>query len=122
VLGGGLGTGEEELRQARVMRQFEAVRTMSFVNDPYFRPLLRALLLQFLLLAFCTRILDGGVIFDACAKSSAAFWAGVIVILVRRPKNPTRGDLIYVRWGLLPIVTVGVYGFLTVWHAKGYVL
>jgi hypothetical protein len=43
---------------------------------------------------------------------------GTVLILVRRPRNPTRGDLAFIRWGLLPIVVIGSELFIAVWKFK----
>ena len=43
----------------------------------------------------------------ACAGASLAFWLGVLFILIRRRESLTRGDLAYIRWGLLPIGILG---------------
>lgn len=58
--------------------------------------------------------------FQAAMYSSVAFWLGVLIILIRRPMSPTKGDLAYIRWGLLVIVPIGVPAFLYVWSAKGF--
>jgi hypothetical protein len=90
------------------------------LRDPYTRPLLRALLLQLFLLYFYKEmILDLGQRLQACRAASAAFWLGTILILVRRPRNPTSGDLTYIRWGLVLVVLVSNPIFIRVWEIKG---
>jgi hypothetical protein len=80
---------------------------------------MNAVVLQLFLLAFCSLFLDGGRIFTACCYSSPAFWISTAIILIRRPANPTAGDVTYIRWGLLIIVLVGIPAFLEAWHLKG---
>jgi hypothetical protein len=85
---------------------------MAFITkDPYFRPLLQALGLQCLLLLFsgCCGM-PPELFVRGCCYASAGFWFAVIVVLVRRPRSPTQGDLAFIRWGLLPI---GVFGTMT---------
>ena len=90
------------------------------LRDPYTRPLLRAFVWQLALLFFYKVIvLDLGQRLQACCFASAAFWLGTILILVRRPRHPTPGDLAYIRWGLLPIVLVSNPIFVAVWQMKG---
>jgi hypothetical protein len=89
-------------------------------KDPYVRPLLQAFICQFAWVFFCGLcVLDMGVSLRACCYASEGFWLGVILILVRRPRNPTRGDLLYIRWGLVPIVLVAHPLFMLVWKLKG---
>lgn len=90
------------------------------LRDPYTRPLLRAFLLQIALLYFYKHmVLDLGERLQACCLASVAFWLGTIMVLARRPRNPTQGDLTYIRWGLLPIVFFSNPIFMTVWKMKG---
>jgi hypothetical protein len=88
------------------------------LRDPYARPLMQAVLLQFGLVFFSAMILDGGVCLQACCYSSAAFWLGTLLLLIRRPRSPTRGDLAFIRWALPAVVAVGVPAFLWVWQLK----
>ena len=64
-------------------------------------------------------VLDLGEHLQACCLASVAFWLATILILVRRPRSPTQGDLIYIRWGMLPIVFVSNPIFMMVWEMKG---
>jgi hypothetical protein len=92
------------------------------LRDPYTRPLLLAFLLQLLFLFFYkVMVLDLGQGLQACCYGSVAFWLGVVLILVRRPRNPSPGDLTYIRWGLIPIVLISNPIFLWVWKAKGVI-
>ncbi|MBI5760042.1 MAG: hypothetical protein HZA46_16115 [Planctomycetales bacterium] len=88
--------------------------------DPeYPRPLLHALCIQLGLLVLTALILDHGIVFTACRYASVGFWAGVVLILVRRPVAPTKSDLLYFRFGL-PVISVTVVPlFLCVWQIKG---
>jgi hypothetical protein len=85
------------------------------------RAFLRALLFQAGLLVLFSLALDFGHMLRACGYSSLVFWVGVAMILLRRHSNPTKGDLVYIRWGLLVIVLIGVPAFLTVWRVRGAV-
>ena len=89
------------------------------VSDPYTRPLLRALGIQFLLLALASCGLPQEVFLRACSFASVGFWVGVVVVLIRRPRNPTQGDLAFVRWGLLPVGIIGMVAALLYWTVIG---
>lgn len=91
------------------------------LSDPYTRPLLQAFCFQLGLVFFFSLLLDFHVRLQACCYSSVAFWLGTVLILIRRPRAPTRGDLAYIRWALLPIVAIGVPAFLHVWRLKNVI-
>jgi hypothetical protein len=88
-------------------------------KNPYLGPLLRAILLQACCLFFFALLLDEGRHFTACAYVSFGFWLGAFLIWARRPRSPTRGDLLYFRWGLLLVVVIGVTLMTWVWQLKG---
>jgi len=79
-------------------------------RSPYTRHLFVAFALQLLFLTFYALLLDMGRHLRLCAALSLAFWLGALVIMARHPRNPTRGDLLYVRWGLVPFALfVAIY-------------
>gem|GEM_PF-3761558 len=51
------------------------------------------------MLALSSLIADFGVVFAWVIYSVFTFWLGAAVILVRRPKNPSNGDLAYIKYG-----------------------
>jgi hypothetical protein len=66
---------------------------------------------------YCT-VLDFGQYMRAFACASAVFWFGVLLILFRRREQPTRGDLAFVRWALLPIGILVTEGIMFVWRMR----
>lgn len=67
---------------------------------------------QIVLAILASLILDLG----QCARGMAAvmvgYWAGTAMILLRRPMSPSKGDLLFVRWGcalLAAAAVVAVY-------------
>ena len=46
-------------------------------------------------------VLDFGETMRALAYGSVAFWIGAGIVIFRRPVNPGKGDLGYVKWGLV---------------------
>jgi hypothetical protein len=79
----------------------------------------RALLLQLGLLVLSALFLDFGETLRICCCWSLAFWVGATMVLVRRHSNPTRIDLVYVRWGLLILPFVAIPALVTVWLLNG---
>ena len=70
-----------------------------------------AVIQQFLILAFASMILDGGVVFALCFYAAVGFWAGFVMIHVRRP-IPTTVDLAVIKVGYLPLCLIS---FLCAW-------
>ena len=49
----------------------------------------------------------------------AVFWGAVVVIILRRPQNPTRFDRLLIQWGCLPFVVGFATAIECVWHWRG---
>jgi len=47
-----------------------------------------------------------------------AFWAAVIVVMARRPTNPTTGDLYFISLGFLLVWIVGTVVIFKIWGLK----
>ncbi len=88
---------------------------------PISRDLLIGGLVQTAALVFAGMILDEGEWASATCRISAAFWVGVIVVLVRRHNALTRGDHRFLRYGLLPLLVAGIPITLTIWAYRGVV-
>ena len=74
----------------------------------YVNALRTAVVLQLVLTFMLLLILDGGMIASAGGCAMVGFWAGVTWVIVRRRMNPRRGDLLYVRWGYVPLLITAV--------------
>jgi hypothetical protein len=64
-------------------------------------------------------VLDEGQVFSATLYLSMAYWCGVVLILLRRKRRISRGDRTFIRYGLIPILIIGVPLFMHVWGLKG---
>jgi len=64
-------------------------------------------------------LLDGGQVFQLWAITMAAYWIGVIVIMARRPANPTRLDLFLIRWAFPFLFILAVPLTTLIWKARG---
>ena len=51
--------------------------------------------------------------------SLTIFWATVVMIICRRPQNPTPLDLAFIRWGCLPFVIGCHVAADFLWHWRG---
>ena len=74
---------------------------------------------QAAVLLLASMILDGGDILSMCLVALVGFWAGAVIICARRPQTPTRLDLLFIRFGYLPLCILAVFFTLTVWRWKG---
>ena len=48
-------------------------------------------------------ILDGGNMARICGITMLGFWAAVALMMVRRPLSPSSFDIMFLRWGFLPL-------------------
>jgi hypothetical protein len=57
--------------------------------------------LQVVLGFLTASLLDGGRAFGFFQVAFVAYWLIVGLIIVRRPQSPTRGDIVFIRWGIV---------------------
>jgi len=50
----------------------------------------------------------------------AAFWAGVVLMMVRRPVSPTRLDLFLIRWSYPALFLIAIPIVAAIWKARGF--
>jgi len=48
-------------------------------------------------------LLDGGEMARLCGITMLGFWAGVALMMARRPLSPSSFDIKLLRWGFLPL-------------------
>jgi hypothetical protein len=53
------------------------------------------------------------------AYTMAAFWAGTVIIFVRRGRAPTRAEVQFVKFGFFPLFILACYIVGLVWKARG---
>jgi hypothetical protein len=78
------------------------------ISPAYRKAVKVAVPLQVMATLFLLTILDGGMLAKAGGAAMIGFWAGVSLVMLRRPRNPDPLDLLYVRWGYLPMLIVGI--------------
>jgi hypothetical protein len=66
----------------------------------------KALFLQVIVGILAALVLDGGTMAKVVGVAILAFWICAIVIILRRPQNPTRADLEFIDWGFWPVLAV----------------
>lgn len=79
---------------------------------------LRPLFIQLFLLESAVCGMPQDMFVRGCLFASIGYWTGVGIILLRRGKNPTAGDVSFLRWGLLPVGILGMIAALSYWSWK----
>lgn len=74
------------------------------VAQGYGRNFLASIAVQVPLLIIGSLALDGGQLSQWVVFSITAYWLMALFIVIRRPRSPTRGDLIAIRFGFLFIL------------------
>ena len=69
------------------------------LSKEYWKALPVALVFQVVFVLLAGMMLDGGQCAQWCAVSTAAWWGGLLMVVVRRPMAPTKTDLFLIRWG-----------------------
>jgi hypothetical protein len=78
------------------------------ISTSYREAVKGALVLQVMTALLLLMVLDGGVMAQAGGAAMIGFWIGVGIVMLRRPRTPTKVDLLYVRWGFLPMLVVAI--------------
>jgi hypothetical protein len=87
-----------------------------------YRPALRAAVLSSLILGVISAlVLDGGEAARLTGIALAVFWGTIVVIMLRRPRYPTVGDLALIRIGCLPLIFGFQVAIGIVWHWRGLI-
>lgn len=89
------------------------------IAKAYSRNVLASMVLQILLLLLSLLATDRGQLTMWILYSIPIFWLMVAIIVTRRPRTPTRGDLIAIRYGFVMIL-MAVIGSITLkWTLDG---
>jgi len=74
---------------------------------------------QSLLAALAAMVFDGGLLGNILACSLGGFWGAFLMIIARRPKNPTKLDIFLVRWGTFIAFGFALAFVPLVWRFQG---
>ena len=89
------------------------------ISQSYRRPVFEAVGVQVLLGVLGLLNLDGGTTARICGIALIAFWAGAVVLVLRRPLSPTRMDIALIRFGYLPLLVVAFFLIHLIWTMRG---
>lgn len=80
--------------------------------------LVLVLMFQAIVILLYAGFLDGGLRMRGALYSFLCYLVGVVVVFARRGFALTKGDLIWVKWAWLPIITFGVPLYVSVSNGK----
>lgn len=63
---------------------------------------------QIVLLPLAALLLDGGAVLRRVVVASVAFWCFVLALLIRRRDRPTTWDVVFVKYGIWPLLAVTI--------------
>lgn len=63
---------------------------------------------QVVLAILASLVLDMGQCARGMASVMVGYWVGTAIILLRRPMSPSKGDLLFVRWGCAVLAAAAV--------------
>jgi len=93
----------------------------SFEFAPQYGPaFLTCLVVQVALFFLTALVLDGGQLNRFCFLTITCQWIGNFVILGRRPASPTTMDLLFIRYGMVPLLFVTPFIADGVWSVIGH--
>lgn len=72
---------------------------MKTLSKSYWPPIKLAAISQAICLLVAAIVLDGGFCLTLAVFAAVAYWAGLVVMILRRPSNPTKIDLALVGCG-----------------------
>lgn len=76
------------------------------VSSKYDRAVLQSLGMQLVAGCFAGLLLDGGIMTRVVGVAMLGFGISVGILMIRRPLQPTKFDLTFIRWGFLPVLLV----------------
>jgi hypothetical protein len=88
-------------------------------GDPFAAALKFGVKVQLALLALTFLVLDGGVLTKQYVVGMIGYWIAVAVLMVRRRSAPTRGDILFLRYGNIALLVAVPFIARLVYRAIG---
>jgi hypothetical protein len=89
------------------------------ISESYRSALWRALSFSVIIGVLSALVLDWGQTAILTAVGLMVFWGSILVVIWRRPQNPTPLDLLYFRWGCLPLILGFQVAIHCAWYLRG---
>jgi len=90
------------------------------LSKEYWQALKVSLVFQVFFGLFTALLLDGGQMLQWWAVTMVGYWAGFGLVALRRPQDPTKLDLFWIRWSF-PVLCFFVTPFtaMGIWKLRG---
>ena len=88
-------------RRAVAMEDYGAV-----ISPTYDRVIRKTLVAQVVVGCLAALMLDGGTTARVVGVAVVAFWLGAAVVILRRPHEPTKLDLVIIHWGFWIVLAI----------------
>lgn len=88
-------------------------------DKKYKDAILISFLYQIFLLLLAGMILDGGQFGQFIFVAMAGFWGSVFVLIRRKRWNPSKSDILYVKWGFFLILVFVPFIMNFAWYLRG---
>ena len=105
-----------ELRDMDMRCPWPIQNRMLKIATAYDRQIWFSIKQQGILAILAVLVLDMGQTVRGLVAVMIGYWIGTLVIVMRRPISPSKGDLLFVRWGSSLLAAMGVFAYL-VWAA-----
>lgn len=90
------------------------------LSREYWQALLVSLVFQVFFGLLSGGMLDGGMLLQMWCFSMAAYWGGLVLMMCRRPRNPTKVDLFLTRWSFPVLFFFVVFPLsVLIWRLRG---
>lgn len=76
---------------------------------------------QLVILLISGMILDGGQCVQFVLVAMACFWGSAIVLISRRRWTPSKGGILYIKWGFFPILISIPFILGFAWKLRGLI-
>jgi hypothetical protein len=90
--------------------------TSAVVSAEYHDPILFSLIQQIPIALLGLLILDDGTVARFCAVPMIGYWLAALWMWSRRPHNPTRSDVLFLKWSFFPLLTATGF-FAMMWQS-----
>jgi hypothetical protein len=76
------------------------------ISPAYDRVIRKTLIAQVIVGVLAALMLDGGTTARVVGVAVLAFWLCAVVVILRRPHEPTKFDLAIIHWGFWPVLVI----------------
>jgi hypothetical protein len=78
----------------------------AIISPAYDRVIRNSLVMQVVVGILAALTLDGGITARVVGVAVLAYWLCAVIVIMRRPHEPTRLDLAIIHWGFWPVLAI----------------